>query len=227
MPRAPCCSISRRSPGTRTMLKLFRVPRAVLAGRARQRRRFRRDGCRNCSAPPFRSCGVAGDQQAAAFGQACFAPGDVKSTYGTGCFALVNTGCRRSGLAKPAARNLPPIAPGGKTAYAIEGSIFVAGAVVQWLRDALGVIRSADEIEALARTAKSAEGLIFRPGIHGPRRALLGSRRARRDPGPHARHGRRGNRARGARCRLLPDARSSRCDGARHARRRSWARPAR
>jgi glycerol kinase len=110
--------------------------------------------------------GVAGDQQAAAFGQACFSPGDVKSTYGTGCFALVNTGAKvpasKNRLLATAAYRI-----GRKTAYAIEGSIFVAGAVVQWLRDALGVIRSAEEIEALARTAKDAEGLYFVPAFTG------------------------------------------------------------
>jgi glycerol kinase len=110
--------------------------------------------------------GVAGDQQAAAFGQACFNPGDVKSTYGTGCFALVNTG-----PTAPTSKNrllaTSGYRIGKKTAYAIEGSIFIAGAVVQWLRDALGVIRSAEEIEALARTAKDAEGLYFIPAFTG------------------------------------------------------------
>ena len=110
--------------------------------------------------------GVAGDQQAAAFGQACFQPGDVKSTYGTGCFALVNTGdtvprSQNRLLATSAWRI------GGRSTYAIEGSIFIAGAVVQWLRDAMGVIRSAHEIEALARTAKPAEGLYFVPAFTG------------------------------------------------------------
>src|SRR6185312_3911186 len=90
------------------------------------------------------SKGVAGDQQAAAFGQACFKPGDVKSTYGTGCFALVNTGAvvpvsSNRLLATSAYR------VGHDTAYAVEGSIFIAGAAVQWLRDALGVIRTAGE----------------------------------------------------------------------------------
>ena len=110
--------------------------------------------------------GVAGDQQAAAFGQACFRPGDVKSTYGTGCFALVNTGAT-----VPASANRLLATSfyrvGTHRAYAIEGSIFIAGAVVQWLRDALGVIASASEIEALAKTAKPAEGLYFVPAFTG------------------------------------------------------------
>jgi glycerol kinase len=110
--------------------------------------------------------GVAGDQQAAAFGQACFKPGDVKSTYGTGCFALVNTGAT---VPSSANRLLATSAyrVGADTAYAIEGSIFIAGAVVQWLRDALGVIRSAEEIEALAKIAKPAAGLYFVPAFTG------------------------------------------------------------
>ena len=93
--------------------------------------------------------GVAGDQQAATIGQACFKPGMMKSTYGTGCFALLNTGAE----AVPSQnRLLTTIAYrlDGKVSYALEGSIFVAGAVVQWLRDGLGVIRSAKETEALA-----------------------------------------------------------------------------
>jgi glycerol kinase len=110
--------------------------------------------------------GVAGDQQAAMFGQTCFKPGDVKSTYGTGCFALVNTGDT-----VPASQNRLLATAGyrakGQTAYAIEGSIFIAGAVVQWLRDAAGVIRNAAEVEALARTAKDADGLYFVPAFTG------------------------------------------------------------
>ncbi|MBL6939101.1 MAG: glycerol kinase GlpK [Alphaproteobacteria bacterium] len=110
--------------------------------------------------------GVAGDQQAAAFGQACFNLGDVKSTYGTGCFALVNTGPK-----VPTSRNrllaTSSYRIGKGTAYAIEGSIFIAGAVVQWLRDAIGLIRTSEEIEALARTAKEADGLYFVPAFTG------------------------------------------------------------
>ncbi len=110
--------------------------------------------------------GVAGDQQAAAFGQACFKPGDVKSTYGTGCFALVNTGATMPASANRLLATSGYRIGNGK-AYAIEGSIFIAGAVVQWLRDALGVIRSAEEIEALAKTAKPAEELYFVPAFTG------------------------------------------------------------
>jgi glycerol kinase len=147
------------------MLALFGVPDAVLPEVRDSAGDFGvADEAHFGTAIPI--LGVAGDQQAAAFGQACFRPGDVKSTYGTGCFALVNTGAT-----VPASRNrlLATSAwrVGERAAYAIEGSIFIAGAVVQWLRDALGVIRSAAEIEALASTAAPAEGLYFVPAFTG------------------------------------------------------------
>jgi glycerol kinase len=147
------------------MLRLFKVPRAILPEVRDSSGEFGETEADLLGAPvPI--MGVAGDQQAAVFGQACFAPGDVKSTYGTGCFALVNTG---PGVPTSKNRLLATAAyrAAGKKAYAIEGSIFVAGAVVQWLRDALGVIRESSEIEALARTAKSAEGLYFVPAFTG------------------------------------------------------------
>ncbi len=110
--------------------------------------------------------GVAGDQQAATVGQACFAPGMMKATYGTGCFALLNTGA-----APVASRNrlLTTIAYqlDGKPTYALEGSIFVAGAVVQWLRDGLGVIRSASETQALAEAADPGQEVILVPAFTG------------------------------------------------------------
>jgi glycerol kinase len=147
------------------LLKLFNIPRVALPDVRDSSGDFgKTDEKLLGAAIPI--LGVAGDQQAAAFGQACFSPGDVKSTYGTGCFALVNTGTK-----VPASKNKLLATSGyriGKApVYAIEGSIFIAGAVVQWLRDALGVIRSAEEIEALARTAKDAQGLYFVPAFTG------------------------------------------------------------
>jgi glycerol kinase len=110
--------------------------------------------------------GMAGDQQAALFGQACFAEGDAKCTYGTGAFALMNIGERpllsEHGLVTTAAWRL-----GDKTTYALEGSAFVAGAAVQWLRDGLGLVKSAKEIEALARSVPSSEGVVFVPALAG------------------------------------------------------------
>jgi glycerol kinase len=147
------------------LLKLFGVPKAALPDVRDSSGTFgETEPSLLGAAIPI--LGVAGDQQAAAFGQACFNPGDVKSTYGTGCFALVNTGPK-----VPSSKNrllaTSAFRIGKKSIYAIEGSIFVAGAVVQWLRDAIGVIKTADEIEALARTAKDAQGLYFVPAFTG------------------------------------------------------------
>ncbi|RLS58039.1 MAG: glycerol kinase [Planctomycetota bacterium] len=110
--------------------------------------------------------GCAGDQQAATFGQACFTPGDVKNTYGTGCFLLMNTGDRLvrspSGLITTVGWRI-----GQQTTYCLEGSVFIAGAVVQWLRDGLGVITTSAEVEALAATVPDSEGVYFVPAFVG------------------------------------------------------------
>jgi glycerol kinase len=110
--------------------------------------------------------GVAGDQQAATVGQACFSPGMMKSTYGTGCFALLNTG---ADLVPSKNRLLTTIAYqlGGQPTYALEGSIFIAGAVVQWLRDGLKIIREAKETQPLAQKAEEAQGVILVPAFTG------------------------------------------------------------
>jgi len=110
--------------------------------------------------------GVAGDQQAATLGQACFAPGMLKATYGTGCFALLNTG---SELVQSRSRLLGTIAYqlDGVTTYALEGSIFIAGAAVQWLRDGVGVIGSAGETQALAEAADPGQDVVLVPAFTG------------------------------------------------------------
>ncbi len=110
--------------------------------------------------------GVAGDQQAATIGQACFTPGMLKSTYGTGCFALLNTG---ENLVRSQNRLLSTIAYqlDGKRTYALEGSIFIAGAVVQWLRDGLKIIRSAPETQPLADSADAGQNVIVVPAFTG------------------------------------------------------------
>ena len=110
--------------------------------------------------------GVAGDQQAATLGQACFAPGMLKSTYGTGCFALLNTG---ETLVRSQNRLLGTIAYrlNGKTTYALEGSIFIAGAVVQWLRDGLGIIAKAADTHPLAEKADPEQELYLVPAFTG------------------------------------------------------------
>lgn len=110
--------------------------------------------------------GIAGDQQAALFGQGCFREGDAKCTYGTGAFVLMNIGGRPilsdHGLVTTAAWRVQ-----GATTYALEGSAFTAGAAVQWLRDGLKLIGSADEIEALAGRVSSSEGVVFVPALAG------------------------------------------------------------
>ncbi len=110
--------------------------------------------------------GIAGDQQAALFGQMCINPGDVKNTYGTGCFCIMNTGDKP---VKSKNKMLTTIGYriNNKTYYALEGSVFVAGAAVQWLRDQLGIISSASEIESLAKTVKNSGGVTFIPALAG------------------------------------------------------------
>lgn len=111
-------------------------------------------------------CGIAGDQQAALFGQMCVDRGDIKNTYGTGCFLVMNTGNQpiisQNNLLTTVAWQI-----GQETTYALEGSIFVAGSVVQWLRDGLGIIRSSSEIEQLASTVPDTGGVYFVPALTG------------------------------------------------------------
>ncbi len=111
-------------------------------------------------------CGDLGDQQAALFGQACYAPGEAKNTYGTGCFMLLNTGAEpvpsTSGLLTTVAYGLPE-----GTTYALEGSIAITGAAIQWLRDNLGLIRNAAETEEVAASVEDAGGIYFVPAFSG------------------------------------------------------------
>ena len=147
------------------LLELFGVPEKILPG------------VRDCTCAfgetlpglfgaPIRVLGIAGDQQAATIGQGCFAPGMVKSTYGTGCFALVNTGPERVVSCN---RLLTTIAYqlDGKRTYALEGAIFVAGAAVQWLRDGLKLISASSDVGPLAERADPAEQLYLVPAFVG------------------------------------------------------------
>ena len=111
-------------------------------------------------------CGVAGDQQAALFGQMCINPGDVKNTYGTGCFCMMNTGKK---AVKSNNKMLTTIAwkIGKETTYALEGSVFIAGALVQWLRDQLNIIKDSSEIETLASSVKDSGGVTFISALSG------------------------------------------------------------
>ena len=115
---------------------------------------------------PIRICGIAGDQQAATIGQGCFSPGMMKSTYGTGCFALLNTGAEQVASQH---RLLTTIAYqlAGRRTYALEGAIFIAGAAVQWLRDGLHLIHEAAEVNALAAKADPAEQVYLVPAFVG------------------------------------------------------------
>ena len=110
--------------------------------------------------------GVAGDQQSALFGQACYVPGDAKNTYGTGCFLLLNTGhapvTSRHGLLTTIAWRLD-----GRTTYALEGSVFIAGAAIQWLRDGLGVLRAASDSQRMAESVPDTGGVYLVPAFVG------------------------------------------------------------
>ncbi|HEY0201688.1 MAG TPA: glycerol kinase GlpK [Burkholderiaceae bacterium] len=119
---------------------------------------------------PIPIAGIAGDQQAATFGQACFAPGMAKNTYGTGCFMLMNTGSKavpsRNRLLTTIGWQGPECAP-QRTAYCLEGGVFMAGATIQWLRDGLQIIRQATEVEALASTVPDSGDVYLVPAFAG------------------------------------------------------------
>ena len=147
------------------LLRLFRIPRALLPEvRDCAAEYGTTEAAHLGAAVPIR--GVAGDQQAATVGQGCFQPGMVKSTYGTGCFALLNTGdtpvASRSRLLTTIAYQL-----GGQRTYALEGAIFVAGAAVQWLREGLGIIGTAAEAGELAAKADPGQEVVLVPAFTG------------------------------------------------------------
>ncbi|MFN3716206.1 MAG: glycerol kinase GlpK [Thiobacillus sp.] len=147
------------------LLALFDIPRALLPEVRDSSGFFTRTGAiLDGAALPV--CGVAGDQHAALLGQACTAAGMVKNTYGTGCFALMNTGDTPTASAH---RLLTTTAWrfGGHAQYALEGSVFIGGAVVQWLRDGLRLIRQAADIEALAAQVPDSGGVVFVPAFVG------------------------------------------------------------
>jgi glycerol kinase len=147
------------------LMRLLRIPRAVLPE------------VRSCSEvygevssiPALRGvriAGVAGDQHAALFGQACFKPGMAKNTYGTGCFMLLNTG-RRPVASKHQLLTTLAWRAGGQTEYALEGSVFIGGAVVQWLRDGLGLIERSADVETLAAQVSDNGGVYLVPAFTG------------------------------------------------------------
>jgi len=147
------------------LLGELRVPRAVLP-EVRDSSGIFTETDREWFGAEIPIAGVAGDQQAALFGQGCTAPGRAKNTYGTGCFMLMNTGAdaprSRTGLVTTISWGI-----GGRVAYALEGSIFVTGSAVQWLRDGLGLIRDAAETDALARAVADTGGVYLVPAFVG------------------------------------------------------------
>ena len=153
----------RKGRWSSTMCKMLDIPMALLPEVLDCAADF---GVTETLGAPIPILGVAGDQQAAAVGQACFEPGMLKSTYGTGCFALLNTGdapvVSQNRLLTTIAYQLD-----GKPTYALEGSIFIAGAVVQWLRDGLKIIDSAPETQPLAEAADPAQSLVLVPAFTG------------------------------------------------------------
>ena len=147
------------------LLRLFDIPRSLMPE------------VRSCSevyghteatlfGQPVPIGGIAGDQQAALFGQLCTEPGSVKNTYGTGCFLLMNSGEKPITSANNLLTTIA-LSLGGRVTYALEGSIFVGGSVVQWLRDGLGIIRSSGEVEALAASVPDTGGVYFVPALTG------------------------------------------------------------
>jgi glycerol kinase len=147
------------------LLALLDIPRAVLPTVVDSSGVITRTACEGLPSG-IAVAGIAGDQQAALFGQACHRPGMAKNTYGTGCFLLMNTG---DAPARSRNRLLTTVAwrREGRTAYALEGSVFIAGAAIQWLRDGLGIITRASDIDALAASVPDSGGVFFVPALSG------------------------------------------------------------
>ncbi len=145
------------------LLKLFNVPKAMLPKVCPSSYQY---GIATFFSNKVKICGVAGDQQAALFGQTCFEEGESKNTYGTGCFMLLNTGSQpvysKNGLLTTVAWQI-----GDKVTYALEGSVFVGGAVVQWLRDQMRMLHDAAESEKFAAEVKDTNGMYFVPAFVG------------------------------------------------------------
>ncbi len=147
------------------LLELLTIPKSMLP-EVKQSSEVYGHTSPNLFATPIPIAGIAGDQQAALFGQMCTKQGMVKNTYGTGCFMLMNIGERpivsKNNLLTTVAWKI-----NGKTHYALEGSIFIAGAVVQWLRDSLNIIKTSSEVEKLASSVDSSDGVVFVPAFAG------------------------------------------------------------
>ncbi len=147
------------------LLALFNIPRAVLPD-VKPSSAVLGETDAHIFATPISIAGIAGDQQAALFGQMCVTPGMAKNTYGTGCFMLMNTGDAPV-MSKQKMLTTVAWSIDHRMSYALEGSVFVAGAIVQWLRDGLGIIRAAKEIEALAASVPDNGGVSLVPALTG------------------------------------------------------------
>jgi glycerol kinase len=147
------------------LLSILGIPRAVLPRVVDSSGRVAASACEGLPGG-IPVAGIAGDQQAALFGQACHRPGMAKNTYGTGCFLLMNTGSRP---AVSSHRLLTTVAwrRGGRTSYALEGGVFIAGAAIQWLRDGLGIIARSADVDALASSVPDSGGVFFVPALSG------------------------------------------------------------
>jgi glycerol kinase len=146
------------------LLRLFGVPRSVLPEIVSSSGLIAEGELLGARVP---IAGIAGDQQAALFGQACFRAGEAKATYGTGCFVLANAGSDSGAPPEGLVRTIAWRLAGGDVVYALEGSIFATGAALQWLRDGLGLLRDAAQSEELARAAGDNHGVYFVPALTG------------------------------------------------------------
>ncbi|MFA5320725.1 MAG: glycerol kinase GlpK, partial [Candidatus Omnitrophota bacterium] len=148
------------------ILKEFRIPASILPEARRSSGKFAASVRVGRLAAGIPVCGIAGDQQAALFGQSCFYPGTVKNTYGTGCFILLNTGKKRP-VSKYGLITTLACGPQGEPVYALEGAVFIAGAAVQWLRDGLKLLKSSAMSERMAVSLPDNQGVYFVPALTG------------------------------------------------------------
>ncbi|MBN3033297.1 MAG: glycerol kinase GlpK [Candidatus Saganbacteria bacterium] len=148
------------------LLKLFHVPEKILPEVRPSSGKFGKTVKLGKLPAGIPIAGIAGDQQAALFGQTCFAPGEMKNTYGTGCFILLNTGRKRVNSKHGLITTLA-CGPEGKVAYALEGAVFIAGAAIQWLRDQLGLLKNSADSAKMALAARDNAGVYFVPAFVG------------------------------------------------------------
>lgn len=148
------------------ILRKFKVPESILPDVKKSSGHFGKTVRSGKLPSGIPITGIAGDQQAALFGQACFEPGTIKNTYGTGCFILLNTGKKRP-ISKYGLITTLACGPDGEPVYALEGAVFIAGAAIQWLRDGLKILPSASSSEKMAKAVPDNAGVYFVPALVG------------------------------------------------------------